>query len=123
MPTSFATSWISRHFSSKREGGAVFSGSVQTSHVTAPISESLLLESMTRSLEVSAPQSVALESRAGNISATSLRDFTLRSTGGMIKFDTPNIFVRGLRTSTTETNDAEAALPGVYQASRLSCLL
>ncbi|XP_069987691.1 delta-sarcoglycan-like [Penaeus vannamei] len=103
------------------EGGAVFSGSVQTSHVTAPISESLLLESMTRSLEVSAPQSVALESRAGNISATSLRDFTLRSTGGMIKFDTPNIFVRGLRTSTTETNDAEAALPGVYQASRLSC--
>ncbi|XP_063588264.1 zeta-sarcoglycan-like [Penaeus indicus] len=97
------------------EGGAVFSGSVQTSHVTAPISESLLLESTTRSLEVSAPQSVALESRAGNISATSLRDFTLQSTGGMIKFDTRNIFVRGLRTSRTQTNDTGAALPDVYQ--------
>ncbi|XP_037782810.1 delta-sarcoglycan-like [Penaeus monodon] len=104
-----------QHLTVTGEGGAVFSGSVQTSHVTAPISESLLLESMTRSLEVTAPQGVALESRAGNITASSLRDFTLQSTGGVIKFDTPNIFVRGLRTSTIRTTDSSEALPDVYQ--------
>ncbi|KAG7160459.1 putative Delta-sarcoglycan-like 2, partial [Homarus americanus] len=32
-----------------------------------------------------------------------------------IKFDTPNIFVRGLRTSTIQTNDPMHARPDVYQ--------
>ncbi|KAK8400410.1 hypothetical protein O3P69_003234 [Scylla paramamosain] len=106
-----------RHLTVKGEGGAVFSGSVQTAHVTAPVKESLLLESLTRSLEITAPQGVALESRAGTISARCLHDFILQSRGGMIKFDTPNIFIQGLRTSTLQTNDQRPARPDVYQAS------
>ncbi|XP_063873203.1 zeta-sarcoglycan-like [Scylla paramamosain] len=104
-----------RHLTVKGEGGAVFSGSVQTAHVTAPVKESLLLESLTRSLEITAPQGVALESRAGTISARCLHDFILQSRGGMIKFDTPNIFIQGLRTSTLQTNDQRPARPDVYQ--------
>ncbi|XP_071537567.1 zeta-sarcoglycan-like [Panulirus ornatus] len=73
-----------RHLTVKGEGGAVFSGSVQTAHVTAPVREALLLESLTRSLEVTAPQGVALESRAGTITASCLHDFTLQSTGGVV---------------------------------------
>lgn len=34
-----------------------------------------------------------------------------------IKFDTPNIFIKGLRTSTLPTNDQRPARPDVYQAS------
>ncbi|XP_069937576.1 zeta-sarcoglycan-like [Cherax quadricarinatus] len=104
-----------RHLTVKGEGGAVFSGSVQTAHVTAPVRENLLLESLTRSLEITAPQGVALESRAGTITARCLHDFTLQSTGGVIKFDTPNIFVRGLRTSTIQSSDPSRARPDVYQ--------
>ncbi|XP_042210619.1 delta-sarcoglycan-like [Homarus americanus] len=104
-----------RHLTVKGEGGAVFSGSVQTEHVAAPVGEKLLLESLTRSLEITAPQGVALESRAGTISARCLHDFTLQSTGGVIKFDTPNIFVRGLRTSTIQTSNSMRARPDVYQ--------
>ncbi|XP_037792511.1 delta-sarcoglycan-like [Penaeus monodon] len=92
------------HLTVTGEGGAVFSGSVQTSHVTAPISESLLLESMTRSLEVTAPEGIALESRAGTISALSLSDLTLQSKGG-IMFETPNIIVRDLKVSNTPISD------------------
>jgi len=66
------------------EGGASFSGSVQTSHVSAPVGKTLLLESTTRNLEVSAPQGVSIESRAGDISAHCLKDLTLQSTGGMV---------------------------------------
>ncbi|CAL4065713.1 unnamed protein product [Meganyctiphanes norvegica] len=103
-----------RHLTVSGEGGAVFSGSVQTPHVTAPVGESLMLESATRSLEISAPQGVALESRAGTITAHCLNDFTLQSTGGHIKFDTSKIFLKGLRTSRTEPSP-ENKPPDVYQ--------
>ena len=68
------------------EGGTVFSGSVQTSHLSAPPGRSLHLESATRSLEVAAPHGVALESRAGTIKAECLNDFILQSTGGVVSF-------------------------------------
>ncbi|KAK3852232.1 hypothetical protein Pcinc_041173 [Petrolisthes cinctipes] len=104
-----------RQLTVEGEGGAVFSGSVQTSHVNAPIGSSLLLESLTRSLEVTAPQGIALESRAGTITAKCLHDFTLQSTAGVIKFDTPNIFVQGLPTSNVQTDDKGLDDHAVYQ--------
>lgn len=97
------------------EGGAAFSGSIQTSHVSAPVGKSLLLESTTRSLGVSAPQGVTVESRAGSITAQCLRDLTLQSTGGMIKLATSRLVVRGLPTSTVTTSDPASVGPDVYQ--------
>ncbi|XP_042877529.1 delta-sarcoglycan-like [Penaeus japonicus] len=70
---------------------------------------------MTRSLEVTAPEGIALESRAGTISALSLSDLTLQSKGGGIMFETPNIFVRGLKLSTTQISDPDEARPDVFQ--------
>ncbi|XP_064117339.1 delta-sarcoglycan-like [Macrobrachium nipponense] len=104
-----------RQLTVKGEGGALFTGSVQTSHVAAPVGQSLLLESLTRSLEVTAPTAVHLESRAGTIEATCLHDFTLQSTGGSINFVTPNIIVRGLRTSFTREKNPKKSPPNVYQ--------
>lgn len=42
------------------------------------------LESATRTLQMQAPQGVALESQAGDISATSYEDLRLWSTGGSV---------------------------------------
>ncbi|XP_018007716.1 zeta-sarcoglycan [Hyalella azteca] len=97
------------------EGGAAFSGSVQTSHVSAPVGKSLLLESTTRALEVAAPQGVTVESRAGGISAHCLGDLTLQSTGGVIKLATSKVVVRGLPTSTVQNFDPDLVGPDVYQ--------
>ena len=45
------------------------------------------LESATRTLQMQAPQGVALESQAGDISATSYEDLRLWSTGGSVLLD------------------------------------
>lgn len=42
------------------------------------------LESATRTLQMQAPQGVALESQAGDITATSYEDLRLWSTGGSV---------------------------------------
>ncbi|KAF2367555.1 Sarcoglycan complex subunit protein [Trinorchestia longiramus] len=97
------------------EGGAAFSGSVQTGHVTAPVGKPLLLESTTRALVVSAPQGVTVESRAGSISAHCLGDLTLQSTGGIIKLATSKVVVKGLPTSTVQDTDPSSVGPDVYQ--------
>ncbi|GLH03714.1 Delta-sarcoglycan [Gryllus bimaculatus] len=66
------------------EGGAIFDGTVQTPLVKADSGNELRLESPTRSLEVRAPLGVAIESRAGSISASCLADLKLQSLAGAL---------------------------------------
>ncbi|KAK7865842.1 hypothetical protein R5R35_001293 [Gryllus longicercus] len=79
------------------EGGAIFDGTVQTPLVKADSGNELRLESPTRSLEVRAPLGVAIESRAGSISASCLADLKLQSLAGAVWLDAPNVFVPGLK--------------------------
>ncbi len=67
------------------EGGAVFHGSVQTPLVRPEAGNELRLESPTRSLTVFALQGVALESRAGDITATCLNELRLQSKAGAVR--------------------------------------
>ncbi|XP_065346272.1 delta-sarcoglycan-like isoform X1 [Cloeon dipterum] len=78
-------------------GGAVFEGSVQTPVVRADSGFDLRLESPTRSLQVKAPQGVAIESRAGDISASCLTDLKLQSVAGTVRLEAANVFLPGLR--------------------------
>ncbi|XP_037075682.1 zeta-sarcoglycan-like [Pollicipes pollicipes] len=78
------------------EGGAVFDGSVETPVVRAEAGNELKLESATRSLEISAPLGVAIESRAGDISAACLTDLKLQSTGGSVRIDSSRVLLPGL---------------------------
>ncbi|XP_067004748.1 delta-sarcoglycan [Anabrus simplex] len=82
------------------EGGAIFDGTVQTPLVRADSGNELRLESPTRSLEVRAPLGVAIESRAGDISAACLTDLKLQSVAGAVRLDSANVFLRGLKTAT-----------------------
>ncbi|XP_041973208.1 delta-sarcoglycan-like [Aricia agestis] len=79
--------------------GAVFRTAVQTSMVKAPPSKQLMLESPTRSLEVHAAQSVSLESRAGDITASCLTTFRLRSVAGAIRLDASSIYMPKLKSA------------------------
>ncbi|XP_043271848.1 zeta-sarcoglycan [Venturia canescens] len=81
-------------------GGAVFRGSVQTPLVRAESGHPLRLESATRSLEIKAPERVVIESRAGEILASSLADLTLQSIEGGIHFDAKSIFFEDLKSAT-----------------------
>ncbi|XP_046395178.1 delta-sarcoglycan-like [Ischnura elegans] len=80
-------------------GGAVFDGTVQTPLVRADSGFDLRLESPTRSLEVKAPLGVAIESRAGDISATCLTDLKLQSVAGAVRLDSANIMLPTLKTA------------------------
>ncbi|KAK6628275.1 hypothetical protein RUM43_002087 [Polyplax serrata] len=79
------------------DGGAVFDGSVQTPLIKAASGSELKLESPTRSLEMKAPLGVAIESRAGDISASCLTDLKLQSLDGAIRFDSENVYFSKLR--------------------------
>ncbi|XP_072941675.1 zeta-sarcoglycan-like [Epargyreus clarus] len=91
--------------------GATFHTAVQTPLVRAPPSKQLVLESPTRSLEMHAAQSIALESRAGDITASCLTTFRLRSVAGAIRLDAPSIYMPKLKSalplppSTPHTHD------------------
>ncbi|XP_063989502.1 zeta-sarcoglycan isoform X1 [Diachasmimorpha longicaudata] len=82
-------------------GGAVFRGSVQTPLVRAESGHGLRLESATRALEIKAPERVVIESRAGDITASSLSHLTLQSIEGAIKFDANSVFLKGLKVAGT----------------------
>ncbi|KAF0303148.1 Zeta-sarcoglycan [Amphibalanus amphitrite] len=82
-------------------GGAVFDGSVATPLVLAEAGDELKLESATRSLQISAPLGVAIESRAGDISAACLTDLKLQSTGGSIRIDSPRVMLPSLPIAST----------------------
>ncbi|XP_046835872.1 zeta-sarcoglycan isoform X1 [Vespa crabro] len=83
------------------DGGAVFQGSVQTPLVRGESGRGLRLESATRSLKISAPQRVVLESWANEISASCLTDLKLQSIHGAIKLDSKSVFLKGLKTAVT----------------------
>ncbi|KAJ2950690.1 hypothetical protein O0L34_g8950 [Tuta absoluta] len=93
-------------------GGISFHTAVQTPKVSAPPSKQLILESPTRSLEMHASQNIALESRAGDISATCLSAFKLKSVAGAIKLEAPSIYMPKLKSalplppSAAHTHDA-----------------
>ncbi|VVC87212.1 unnamed protein product [Leptidea sinapis] len=79
--------------------GAVFNTAIQTPLVKAPPSKHLMLESPTRSLEMHASQSIGLESRAGDITASCLTTFRLRSVAGAIRLDAPSIYLPKLKSA------------------------
>ncbi|XP_046979075.1 delta-sarcoglycan-like [Vanessa cardui] len=79
--------------------GVTFNSAVQSPLVKAPPAKQLMLESPTRSLEMHAAQSIALESRAGDISASCLSTFRLRSIAGSIRLDAPNIYMPKLKSA------------------------
>ncbi|KAL0274571.1 UNVERIFIED_CONTAM: hypothetical protein PYX00_002673 [Menopon gallinae] len=78
-------------------GGAVFDGTVQTPLIRAASGSELKLESPTRSLEVKAPLGIAVESRAGDISASCLTDMKLQSLAGAVRLDSENVYFPRLR--------------------------
>ncbi|XP_011257840.1 zeta-sarcoglycan isoform X1 [Camponotus floridanus] len=81
------------------EGGAVFQGSVQTPLVRGESGRGLRLESATRSLKISAPQQVVIESWASEISASCLTDLKLQSIHGAIRLDAKSVYMKGLKTA------------------------
>ncbi|XP_053600454.1 delta-sarcoglycan-like [Plodia interpunctella] len=91
--------------------GVTLQNAAQTPLVKAPPSKPLVLESPTRSLEMHAAQNIALESRAGDISASCLTTFRLRSIAGSIRLDAPSIYMPKLKSalplppSTPHTHD------------------
>ncbi|CAK1578291.1 unnamed protein product [Parnassius mnemosyne] len=91
--------------------GASFHTAVQAPLVRAPPSKQLVLESSTRSLEMHATQGISMQSRAGDISASCLTTFRLRSVAGAIRLDAPNIYMPKLKSalplppSTPHTHD------------------
>ncbi|XP_046632590.1 zeta-sarcoglycan-like [Daphnia pulicaria] len=106
-------------------GGAVFEGSIQTPLVRAESGNDLRLESATRTLQMQAPQGVALESQAGDISATSYEDLRLWSTGGSIRIDSSSVMLPNIRTAlVTSKSQRPSSSGGSYnnqhQTSRSS---
>ncbi|KYB27911.1 gamma-sarcoglycan isoform X1 [Tribolium castaneum] len=81
------------------EGGASFSGSVQTTLVRAEPGNDLRLESPTRSLEIHGPQGVHMESRGGKMKIVSLNDISFKSEVGSIHLDASSILMPMLPTA------------------------
>ncbi|CAH0628942.1 unnamed protein product [Chrysodeixis includens] len=79
--------------------GVTVQSAAQTPLVKAPPSKPLVLESPTRSLEMHAAQNIVVESRAGDISASCLTTFRLRSVAGSIRLDAPSIFMPKLKSA------------------------
>ncbi|XP_072941890.1 delta-sarcoglycan-like [Epargyreus clarus] len=78
-------------------GGVVVKSALQSPVVRAPPGCDLQLESLTRRLDIRAPQSIQLESRAGGIDITSHNNIKLDSIVGAIKIDAPNIIISNLK--------------------------
>lgn len=102
------------------EGGVVFDGSVQTPLVRADPGRDLRLESLTRSLDLRAPVSINIESRAGDIKATSLKDIKLQSVAGEIRLDAASVMMPSIPTAlptsrSTSTLSGSARTHDVYQ--------
>ncbi|ODM99510.1 Delta-sarcoglycan [Orchesella cincta] len=102
------------------EGGAVFHGSVQTPLVRPEAGNELRLESPTRSLNVFALHGVAIESRAGDLSATCLTELKLQSKAGSVKLDAPNIYLPRLQTASITGAKLPTAGGSVYPTSTIS---
>ncbi|XP_050342132.1 delta-sarcoglycan-like [Nymphalis io] len=97
-------------------GGLAVRSAVQTPLVQAPPGSDLQLESLTRRLDMRAPQSIYLESRAGSIDITSHSNIKLDSVVGAIKIDAPNIIINNLKEAkTSETSQKNSIGKKVYQ--------
>ncbi|KAG8198425.1 hypothetical protein JTE90_021666 [Oedothorax gibbosus] len=94
-------------------GGIRFQGSVQTPFVRAEPFQQLRLESPTRTLQVKAPEGIGIESRAGDISASCLKDLKLQSKEGTIWLDSERVELRNLKTAIPTTRGR--SYPGIYQ--------
>ncbi|XP_050677002.1 delta-sarcoglycan-like [Leptidea sinapis] len=97
-------------------GGVSVRSALQTPFVRAPPGSDLQLESLTRRLDLRAPQSIYLESRAGNIDITSHSNIQLDSVVGAIKIDAPNIIISNLKEGKV-TEKAQKSTKGkkIYQ--------
>ncbi|XP_076319178.1 zeta-sarcoglycan-like [Tachypleus tridentatus] len=84
-------------------GGVSFDGSIQTSLVRSESFQQLRLESPTRTLKVQAPEGVAIESRAGDITAACRKDLTLQSKEGRIWLDSEKVELRNIKTALPTT--------------------
>ena len=71
------------------------------------------LESATRSLEISAPLGVAIESRAGDISAACLTDLKLQSTGGSVR-----VPLRARLTGSVHNEMIDSVVPAIFISTR-----
>uniref|UniRef100_A0A2H8TEW7 Zeta-sarcoglycan n=2 Tax=Melanaphis sacchari TaxID=742174 RepID=A0A2H8TEW7_9HEMI len=101
-------------------GGAVFQGSVQTPVVRADPRHDLKLESASRRLELSGPQGVTIESRAGDITVSCLMDVKLQSIAGAIQIDAAKVFLKGLKTVKTTSSANMAAAAAAAAAAAMS---
>ncbi|XP_059060102.1 zeta-sarcoglycan-like [Achroia grisella] len=81
-------------------GGLTVRNAVQAPHVRAPPGSDLVLESLTRRLDLQAPQSILFESRAGNIDIISHSDIKLNSVVGAIRINASNIIIGNLKEAT-----------------------
>nr|XP_024215590.1 delta-sarcoglycan-like [Halyomorpha halys] len=73
------------------------------------------LESPTRSLQIMAPSGVSIESRAGDIRATSLTDFKLESLDGAIRLEAAKVVIPGLKTAHARSRTPGASASSVFQ--------
>ncbi|XP_045492515.1 delta-sarcoglycan-like [Colias croceus] len=97
-------------------GGVSVKSALQTPVLRAPPGFDLHLESLTRRLDLRAPQSIYLESRAGGIEITSHSNIKLESAVGAIKMDAPNIIINNLKEATyAENPQKNARSKKVYQ--------
>jgi len=78
------------------DGGTVFEGAIQTAVIRPEPDSPLRLESPTRSLHVDAAQDIELLSRAGDVQITTLLDISLKAKTGDIRFESSNIYIKGL---------------------------
>lgn len=69
------------------------------------------LESPTRSLELRAPASINIESRAGDIKTTSLADIRLQSVAGDIRLESSSVMLPSIPTA-TPTSHGSFTTPG-----------
>ncbi|XP_071086948.1 zeta-sarcoglycan-like [Haliotis cracherodii] len=94
-------------------GKATFDGSVETPSLRGPQSESLVVESESSAVKLSAPGGVFLQAPAGNIDINTADDIRLHSKYGSILLDSANIFLKRLKLSSPTGSGRE--YPGVHQ--------
>ncbi|XP_029680766.1 zeta-sarcoglycan-like [Formica exsecta] len=83
-------------------GDEAFIGTLQTisnESTMRQIDGNTELESATRSLKISAPERIAIESWASEISASCLTDLKLHSGHGAIRLDAKSVYMKGLKTA------------------------
>ncbi|XP_030035532.2 delta-sarcoglycan-like [Manduca sexta] len=101
-------------------GGLVVKNAVQVPFVRAPPGFDLQLESLTRRLDLRAPQSIHFESRAGGIDLTSQNDIKLNSIVGAIKIDSPNIVINNLKEASI-TEKPQKGIRGIKVYQLCAC--